>query len=157
MTSREQLVFTRDDGFSPALGTNTGVPQGSVLGPLLYCLFADSLIEELHNSGVKISCYADDLTVYVSVKPDKLGEGVAALEKAAKIVSDWADRMNMKLNAEKTVACIFGSDATIKTVHSGIMPTINFENGISIPFPTRSRSSELHLTPNSLGAHILIV
>ena len=66
-------------GESKYLGTNLGVPQGSVLGPLLFCLYINDLQHHLNIQGVRYILYVDDLQIYVQIPADKILEGIARL------------------------------------------------------------------------------
>lgn len=82
-----------------------GVPQGSVLGPLLWNLSYDSLLRIALPPQVSLVCYADDVLVVVR------GTSITQLEtranEALHRVSTWMDAHGLELAAEKTDAILF--------------------------------------------------
>ena len=112
---RMQRVSSKFSGESSWLSTNLGVAQGSVLGPLLFCLYINDLTGVLDPLGVQHLLYADDLQVYCQIRRDRLDEGIALLQRASRAVSEWASSASLKLNAGKMKAIVFGSNRYVNS------------------------------------------
>ena len=85
-----------------------GLPQGSVLSPLLFLVYINDLVEKLADSGVEVSAFADDLAVWkVAGQMEECREGV---QRAATIVEDWCERWLMKLSVGKCTVTLFSLD-----------------------------------------------
>ena len=91
-----------------------GVPQGSVLKTLLFCLYMNDLKDYLLDTRIFRLLYADDLQIYVQVPTNKIVEGISCLSQSAKIVAKWAENNRLSLNTKKTQAIVVGSSHTIK-------------------------------------------
>ena len=65
LTDRSQYITIGEHRSSPAPLT-TGVPQGSVLGPLLFTLYTIPIGHILSKSPVSFHLYADDIQLYIS-------------------------------------------------------------------------------------------
>ena len=82
----------------------SGVPQGSVLGPLLFLLYTSELFSILENMLIG---YADDSTLIGVVPYPGVRVAVAqSLIRDLGRVSEWSDLWLMKLNVSKTKAMI---------------------------------------------------
>ena len=74
-----------------------GVPQGSILGPLLFDKFLSNLF--LIVKDVNIASYADDNTLYDSC--NTIEEVILSLQISSKKLSQWLSDNQMKGNTEK--------------------------------------------------------
>ena len=84
-----------------------GVPQGSILGPLLFLLFINDLPLSLKNSPISVDLYADDTTLYSTALDKSSLE--ADLQKALDSVHTWCLENGMLINTEKTKLMLIAS------------------------------------------------
>ena len=101
LTERKQCVKI-NSSFSSELPLLFGVPQGSVLGPLLYTLYTAPLGFIIKSHNLNYHFYADDSQLYLSIKPSNVNDLVFSLEKCILEVKDWMEKNKLKLNEEKT-------------------------------------------------------
>ena len=134
LEGRTQIVNSKNNGNSDWLETNLGVPQDSVLGPLLFSLYVNDLQDTLNGRTVKHIFYADDIQIYTHFTIDKIHEGIARLSEAARLVSGWAERSALHLNTGKTKAIFFGSKKKVNDLIAMSLPGIEIQGGKLIPF-----------------------
>ena len=71
-----------------------GIPQGSVVSPILANVYLDDFDEAIEDAGLKLVRYADDFVV--------LAKSKSRIEAAQELVDDLLDGMGLELHAEKT-------------------------------------------------------
>ena len=86
---------------------NRGVPQDSVLGPLLFCLYIND-ISARFNVRVSYLIYADDLQLFVQFPLAELQNYTALMSRHAEYILHWATTNHLKLNIDKTKAIVIG-------------------------------------------------
>lgn len=96
LTNRRQFVEFNECS-SNVVGVDSGVPQGSVLGPLLFLLFINDIG---NNISVKIRLFADDCVLYNEIN---CAEDQRRLNHDLDLIVTWCRNWQMCLNYDKTV------------------------------------------------------
>ena len=96
VTGRTQKVVL-PNGHSPVMPVTSGVPQGSVLGPLLFLLFVNDITDYFTNS-ISIKLFADDIKIYMEINTSS---DVDVFQSGVDCIADWASKWQLKLASAK--------------------------------------------------------
>uniref|UniRef100_A0A3B1IBW7 Reverse transcriptase domain-containing protein n=1 Tax=Astyanax mexicanus TaxID=7994 RepID=A0A3B1IBW7_ASTMX len=101
LTDRYQFVRINDMS-SSYTKVRYGIPQGSILGPLLFTLYMLPLGKVIRKHDINFHCYADDTQLFISAKPDDRVR-IKKIDDCVKDVKLWMSHNFLLLNSEKTV------------------------------------------------------
>ncbi len=97
LADRSQNVVVNGSN-SVSSAVTSGVPQGSILGPLLFLIYIDSISNLSFSAGTKIILYADDILLY---RPITSSSDYVMLQDDVNAIQNWVDLNYMTLNPSK--------------------------------------------------------
>jgi len=108
LSNRTQTVSINNSTSDPAL-LRYGVPQGSVLGPVLFVLYTAPLADIMTAHSVLHHSYADDTQLQKSADPKGFDTLVNSMQECIRDVKSWMTFNKLKLNDEKTEVMVVSS------------------------------------------------
>ncbi|CAA9993736.1 unnamed protein product [Nesidiocoris tenuis] len=107
--SRRYFCIKQEDAYSEPRTINAGVPQGSVIGPLLYLLYTCDLPETEENTT---ATFADDTAILAVGESNE--ESTQKLNRAISRISSWTAKWRIRLNEAKSVHIDFTNRSIVK-------------------------------------------
>ncbi len=118
LSSRKQRVVLRNSN-SDWKDINAGVPQGSILGPLLFLIYINDIVEEI-NSNIRL--FADDTSLYIVV--DDPNTASRMLNDDLIKIHNWSKRWLVDFNPSKTETLLISRKNT-RVVHPPLLMNNN--------------------------------
>ena len=104
---------------------SNGVPQRSVLGPILFILYFLPLGNIIRKPHIHFHCYTDDTQLYISMRPDESNH-LVQLQECLKNIKAWMTQKFLLLNSDKTEIVVIGPKHLRETLSDPIVTLYGF-------------------------------
>lgn len=152
------------DSSSQEKRLSTGVPQGSVLGPKIYCIYTYPVGDIIKRHGLVHHCYADDTQIYIMLKPsaEAFPSAINNVEACVVDLKQWMACNHLKVNNDKTELMVFASkqrlqmctDISVRIGFSTVVPVDHVKNLGVILDKTLSMENHIDAVSRSCRFHL---
>ena len=103
----------------PPASLSCGVPQGSILGPILFSIYMLPLGQIIHKYNISFHCYADDTQIYLPLEPNNHSQ-LDNLKNCLTDIKSWMTHNFLQLNDSKSEILLFGPPDSISQIQSDL-------------------------------------
>ena len=138
LSSRSQYV-TISDCNSTSVCLPSGVPQGSVLGPLLFTTYISPMARLVSSFGLNQQQYADDTQLYFAINNTNHASSLSTIHACLSALSSWFAQNGLCLNPSKTESILLSTPHRLRALKANSLASITIQNS-SIPFASNIRT-----------------
>ncbi len=109
LSNRKQRVVINGQ-MSDSKSINASVPQGSILGPLLFLVYVNDLVDYLQTTPY---LFADDTSLLATINPQNPPQTFTEINNDLQTLSEWASQWRVTFNASKTVYMIVSNKSRL--------------------------------------------
>ena len=154
LSDRYQSTSVNNSSSSPS-ELMYGVPQGSVLGPILFILYTTPLSDIIANHSVNHQLFADDTQLQKSAPLNEVTNLTKELNACTDNIKTWMTENQLKLNDDKTEALLFPFSSSLKPSTVPLPDSITLGSR-NIPFSDSARNLGFILVSKlSMKKHII--
>ena len=113
LSGRQQFVRAGNASSLPTSCTS-GVPQGSVLGPILFSCFTSPISSIASSFNINTQQYADDTQVFLALTPDSVNLQLSHFAACLNTLHSWFTFNGLSLNASKSEAILIGTHQRLR-------------------------------------------
>ena len=146
----QRSQFVKMDNFSSLTSLNSGVPQGSVLGPILFSLYKSLMCSIIVQHDLLFHQFADDITLFTGVFHPDSSPTLLKLSSCLSALNSWFPQL--KLNPTKSEVMFVGSSRLLAKYN---LPSVVTLDGTTLPISSKLKILGVTLDSNLNFAHFI--